>query len=123
MKIFNISVRVTATQIGEIPDMPAEAPADEKKPFNDDPVDKQDAMLTKYMDRIEKLMGRGPGFGMLGFATEVDGASSSESVRIAVSSFDDLQAVLKKFSETIHGLPAAPDSLLASIQPGGPTPG
>jgi hypothetical protein len=122
MKIFNLNIRVTATMIAEIPDLPAETGPEEKKPFNDEPLDKQERIMEQYLNRVEKMMGgRGPGLFVMG--GEADGASMCESVRIAVGDFDDLQGVLKKFSETVHALPAAPDSLLASIEPGGPMPG
>jgi hypothetical protein len=123
MKIFNLNIRVTATMIAEIPDLPAEPGPEEKKPFNDDPLDKQAAVMDRYLDRVEKMMNGAGRPGVFIMGQDPDGASTAESVRIAVANFDDLQAVLKKFSETLHALPAAPDSLLASMQPGWPMPG
>jgi|HubBroStandDraft_2_1064218.scaffolds.fasta_scaffold129222_3 hypothetical protein len=120
MKIFNVSLRLVISQIGEIPDLPAEAEPAEKKPFNDDPVDKQEGVMSRYLDRIEKMMMMIGGPALVAFGQEPAGASMSENVRIAAANFEDLQAVLRKFSDTINALPAAPESLLASIQGGQP---
>lgn len=46
MKIFNVSLRVQITQVAEIPDNP-EVPAPEPpQSFNDDPLDKQEKIMT-----------------------------------------------------------------------------
>jgi hypothetical protein len=114
MKIFNINVRVTATQIAEIPDNPPEQLPPAKEPFNDDPIDKQAKMIDRYMDKMAKLMGSSPVPGLFGpnGPEGGEGATMSRNARIAAGSFDDLTAILQKFSDTLNGLPSVPESLM-----------
>ena len=58
MKIFNVAIRVSIQQIAVLPDDPTDGDAKPaKEAFNDDPLDKQDKILTKYMDRMEAIAG------------------------------------------------------------------
>jgi hypothetical protein len=112
MKIFNVSLRVVIMQIAEIPDNPhtPEPPASEK--FTDDPLDKQEKLLNKYMDRVERIQ-RGPVAVFPGLGVEQqDGASFSKNVKIAAETYDDLAVVLKQFADTAGKLRAVPDGLL-----------
>ena len=116
MKIFNVSIRVSIQQVAEIPDRPTDT-APVKEPFNDDPLDKADKILSKHFDRLGIGGGRPiairPGMVMGGaYGTESDGASMSRSVRVAAESFEELQAILAKFNDAAKQLAAVPDSLL-----------
>jgi hypothetical protein len=115
MKIFNVSLRVCITQIAELPDNPPEPPPEEKKPFDDDPVNKQEKMLSKYLDRVERMNApRAPtAFPFPGYASEfTDGASMTRNIKISAETFEDLSAILKKFSDASKTLPEVPDSML-----------
>jgi hypothetical protein len=118
MKIFNVSLRVTIQQIGEIVDHEPDTPVDAPKPelfserANLDPLDKADKMLNKYLDRA--LGPRGPvGVIPIGlYPGEQDGQTITENIRIAAESFEDLQAILAKFHAVAKQLPAVPESLI-----------
>ncbi len=122
MKIFNVSLRVSITQIAEIPDNPPEPAIPVKEPFNDDPLDKQEKILSKYMDRLEKIQAepsplqefRG---GIVFPGDKRDGASMSQNIKISAETFEDLSAILKKFSDVSKTLPTIPESLLTSALP------
>lgn len=70
-------------------------------------------MLDRYMDRLEKIAagGASPFPGMFFPGENADGASMSQNVKITAESFEDLSAVLKRFSEAAKGLATVPDSL------------
>ena len=113
MKIFNVSLRVQINQIAHIPDNPAE-PAP-KEPFNDDPLDKQKKILDSYMDRVERM--NAPRLVGPGFATESESASMNRSVQVQAETFEDLSAILQKFSDTLKQIPAVDPSLLKVAEP------
>lgn len=111
MKIFNVSLRVSITQIAELPDNPPDTPAHPS--LSDNPLKAAEALF----DRAERIMAPRPipgvpGFGMYG--TESDGASLTQNVRIQAETYEDLQAVLKMFSDTVKAINKVPDSLLSS---------
>lgn len=120
MKIFNVSLRVQITQIAEIPDNPATEPPPEKERFTDDPMDKQEKVLNKYLDRLVDIQQpRG-----LAYASESEAASMNRSVKVQAETFEDLAAILQKFSNTLKEIPAVDPSLLKVSQPTAPaTPG
>ena len=126
MKIFNVAIRVSIQQIAVLPDDPTDGDAKPaKEAFNDDPLDKQDKILTKYMDRMEAIAG--PQVPRM-VTPQGDSAGMVRNVRIAASDFGELQKILAAFDETIKKLPAIPDSLLQShsaipIQPDNAYPG
>lgn len=101
MKIFNVSIQVSISQIGEIADREPEP-----KPFNDDPVDKQAQVMDKYLGKLVRMMP--PSFGPSG----ADGQSMNESVKIVADSFEDVQAILGRFHKLAGDLPAAPASVV-----------
>lgn len=106
MKIFNVALRVSITQIAELPDNPtAEVP----KPFNDNPLKQAEALF----ERAERIMAPRPpmpGFGA--YPGESDGAQLTQNVRIQAETYEDLQAILKMFADTVKAINKAPDSLL-----------
>jgi hypothetical protein len=122
MKIFNVSLRVTIQQIGEIaehePEMPVEVPKPElfSERANLDPIDKADKMLNRYLDRA--LGSRGPVGVLIGsYPGDQDGQTITENVRIAAESFEDLQAILAKFHAVAKALPSVPDSIIRQAIP------
>lgn len=119
MKIFNVSLRVSINQIGEIPDNPPTETPLSKQPFNDDPVDKQEKMISKYLDRMAEMQTpRAPGF-----ASESEGAAMNRSVRVQAETFEDLSAILQKFSNVLKEIPAVDGTLLKvaiPVVPSGP---
>jgi hypothetical protein len=118
MKIFNVSIHVSISQIGQIPDEPPEP--ETKKPFNDDPLDKQEKIMDKYLDRISHLMGKGQHIFAGGFpGDEMEGASMKRNIRIVAEDFEELQGILSKFNETAKQLHAVPDSLFKTHPSGG----
>jgi DNA-directed RNA polymerase specialized sigma24 family protein len=98
VKIFNVSVRVSITLIAELPDNPPEAT---KQPFSDDPLKKAEALF----DRAEKFMAPRP----------PDGAQMTQNVRIQAETYEDLQAILKMFADTVRAIHKVPDSLLPTM--------
>jgi len=105
MKIFNVSLQVIISQIAELPDNP---PEPTPKPFNDNLLKQAEALF----ERAERIMAPRPvmpGFGAYG---KQDGASMRQSVRIQAETHEDLQAVLKMFSDTVKAINKVPDSLL-----------
>lgn len=115
MKIFNVSLRVSITQVADIPDNPPEPPSPETKnePFNDDPLHKQEKILNSYLDRLEKIQ-QPPRF-MVGIPGELgEGASMAQNVKITADDFEDLSAILKKFSDVAKQLSRVPDSIVAA---------
>lgn len=114
MKIFNVSLRVQITQIALIPDNPETLAPEEKQPFNDDPLDKQEKMLNKYLDRIASIQ-QMPG--AVAYATESEGASMNRSVNVHAETFEDLAAILQKFSDTLKKIPEVDSSLLKVAMP------
>lgn len=113
MKIFNVSLRVQITQIAEIPDNPPETATEVREKFDDDPVNKQEKILNKYLDRVERMNAPRP---MMAFypGGESDGASMTRNVKIHAETFEDMSEILKKFSDAAKTLPEVPDSLLAA---------
>ena len=111
MKIFNVRINVQINQIAEIPDNP-ESTA-EKKPFNDDPVDKQAEMLEKYLGKVAHVFAPRSPLNV----TEGDRAEMTRSVNVAAETFEELQGILAKFNETAKSLVAVPDSLLTVHDP------
>jgi|SRR5882724_333617 len=114
MKIFNVSLRVQITQIAQIPDNPESPSPQEKQPFNDDPLDKQEKIMNKYFDRLAAF--QGPVGGVV-FATESEGASMNRSVKVQAETFEDLAAILQKFSDTLKHIPEVDSSLLKVAMP------
>lgn len=112
MKIFNVSLRVVISQVAELPDAPQDSESQPPQKFNDDPLDKQEKILDRYMTRLEKIQAppMRPGYFVPGI--DQDGASMSQNVRIVAANFEDLSAILKKFDDTAKSLPAVPDSVL-----------
>lgn len=117
MKIFNVNLRVTIQQMGELADRETETPVEPPKPsFNDDPIDKAEKMLNKYLDRA--VGPRGVVAGPMGFYPgEQDGHTMTENVRITAESFEELQAILAKFHAVAKELPAVPESLIRQAIP------
>jgi hypothetical protein len=119
MKIFNVSLRVDIAQIAEIPDRPIETNESSRKPFSDDPLDRQEQLMDKYLGKLAniappRLPGYYPGAG------GQDGASMAQSVRISAESFDDLSAILKQFDRVVKELHPVPDSIVRSaLEPPG----
>jgi hypothetical protein len=120
MKIFNVNVRVTMTLVADIPDNPEPAPAPVKEKFNDDPLDKTEKVMNKYLDRVER-MNRGPRHHRRGFPTfpgmpggEPEGASLSKNVAVTAENYRDLNAILEQFAAVAESLPAVPDSVMPS---------
>jgi hypothetical protein len=112
MKIFNVSLRVSITQIAELPDNP---PTEAPKPFNDNPLKAAEALF----DRAERFMAPRvavPGFGGM-YPGEGDGAQFTQSVRIQAETYEDLQSVLKMFADTVKAINKVPDSLLKEAVP------
>lgn len=106
MKIFNVALQVTITQIAELPDNPPTAP------FNDDPLKKVD----QFFERAERIMApRPPMIGMVGYGS--DGASITQNVRIQAETYEDLQAVLRMFADTVKAIHKVPDSILKDAAP------
>jgi hypothetical protein len=114
MKIFNVSVCIEINQIGEIVEHEAETAPPAPKPFNDDPLDKAEKMLDRY---LEKANGVRMGAAMLGYAAAGDSTRMVENIRIAAASFEDLQEVLKKFHDTAKQLVTVPDSIVQQSTP------
>ena len=106
MKIFNVSVCVEINQIGEIVEREPETPP-AAKPFNDDPVDKAERMLDRYLEKANLGGAR-----ILGFAAAGDSTRMVENIRVTADSFEDLQEILRKFHTTVKALPTVPDSLV-----------
>jgi hypothetical protein len=117
MKIFNVSLRVQINQIGEIPDNPPDLPVKEKEPFDDDPVNKQEKILNKYLDRVERMNAPRPVMPGMFYGNESDGASMTRNIRISAETFEDLAEILKKFSDIAKTLPEVPDSVVPSASP------
>ncbi len=115
MKIFNVGVRVTIQQVGEIPDLP-DLPDPPKEKFNDDPIDKADKMLTKHFERLGIGNAVRPGIFVASgpYGPESDGASMSRTVRITAETLKELTIVLAMFEDTINALNAVPDSVLSA---------
>jgi len=115
MKIFNLRLMVNIEQIAELPDAPEEPPKTaEPKRFNDDPIDKAEAMLNRYIQKVNGpprvFAGIAPPFGMgLG---QGDNHNITENIRISAEDFEDLQKVLKRFHQVIRELPQVPDSVV-----------
>jgi hypothetical protein len=112
MKIFNVLLRVQISQIAELPDNPPPDPT--PKPFNDNPLKQAEALF----ERAERIMAPRlpmPGFGM--FAPEQDGAQFTQNVRIQAETYEDLQAILKMFADTVKAINKVPDSLLREAVP------
>jgi hypothetical protein len=108
---------VQITQIAEIADNPPEPPTEVREKFDDDPVNKQEKILYKYLDRVEKMNAR-PVLPGLAYANEfTDGASMTRNIKISADTFEDISEVLKKFSDAAKTLPEVPDSLLTSVPP------
>lgn len=106
MKIFNVSVCIEINQIGEIVDREPETPQP-AKPFNDDPLDKAEKMLDRYLEKANLVSPRR--MDLLGFG---DSTRMTENIRVTAESFEDLQAILRKFHATAKELPTVPDSLV-----------
>lgn len=111
MKVFSVSIQVRITQVGVVVDAP-ETPAGEEAPkkFNDDPIDKQEQMLNKYLDRVANI--QGPRLVSMNAAPPSDSHMLTETVRITADTFEDLQAILSKFHAVAKELSPVPDSLL-----------
>jgi hypothetical protein len=109
VKIFNVSLRVIITQIAELPDHQPETPP---KAFNDNPL-KQAEALFQRAERImaPRAMMPGPGMYYPGGESS-DGAGLTQNVRIQAETYEDLQAVLKMFADTVKAIHTVPDSIL-----------
>jgi hypothetical protein len=111
MKIFNLRLIVNIEEIAELPDVPEEPPKPtEPKRFNDDPIDKAEAMLNRYIEKVNgppRVPGMAPSFGMGG-----DNHNITENIRISAATFEDLQQVLRRFHQVIRELPQVPDSVV-----------
>jgi hypothetical protein len=81
---------------------------------------KQQKMLDRYMDRVEKL--KAPRAIGIAYPGEHDAQTMTENVRIAAETFEELQAILAKFHAVAKQLPAVPDSVIApsKLTPMGP---
>jgi hypothetical protein len=110
VKIFNVSLQVQITQIAELPDNPPEL---EKKPFNDDPLKKAEALF----DRAERIMAPHPVMVMGVYPGQSDGAQITQNVRIQAETYEDLQAILKMFADTVKAIHKVPDSILRESMP------
>jgi hypothetical protein len=105
------------TQIAELPDNPEPPATEEKKPFSDDPLDKQERLMDKYLEKVAKIQNRPPGgmFMAPPYPNEhSDGASLSQNIKITAADYDDLAAILKKFSDAARELHAVPDSVVSA---------
>jgi hypothetical protein len=116
VKIFNVALRVSITQIAELPDNP---PADVPKPFNDNPLKQAEALF----ERAERFMAPRPPMPGLGYPGESDGAQLTQNVRIQAETYEDLQSILKMFADTVKAIHKAPDSLLRDAVPTFPSMG
>ena len=106
MKIFNVSLRVSITQIAELPDTPLETPT---KPSNDNPLKQAEALF----ERAERIMMPRPMMpGAFYPGGDSDGAQITQNIRIQAETYEDLQAVLKMFADTVKAVHAVPDSIL-----------
>jgi hypothetical protein len=106
LKIFNVSLRVSITQIAELPDNPPEVTPESR---SIDPLKVQERLL----ERAERMMA--PRIAMPGtfYANgESDGAQFTQNVRIQAETYEDLQAVLKMFADTVKAIHTVPDSIL-----------
>lgn len=119
MKIFNVSLRVVITQIAELPDNPPDPPSPSKEPFCDDPQVKTEKMLDRYMDRLEKIQNAPPARfpGYFPGVESADAASMVKNVKVQAETFEDLEAILRMFSDTAKALHAVPDSILGGAVP------
>jgi hypothetical protein len=113
MKSVNVSLRVQITQVAEIPDNPPSDVPEPSKPFNDDPLDKQEKIMTKYLDRLA-TMHQAPG---MAYTRESESAAMNRSVRVQAETFEDLSAILQKFSNTLKEIPEVDGSLLKVAVP------
>ena len=113
MKIFNVSLSVRISQVGEIRDSETES-TESPKPFNDDPLDKADQMMSKWMKNLAPRIPspQGPFYVGSYAAGEGDSQTVTENVRINAETFEELQAILAKFHAVIRALPAMPDSIV-----------
>jgi hypothetical protein len=113
VKIFNVSLHVQITQIAELPD---NQPTDVPKPFNDNPLKQAEALF----ERAERMMA--PRVVMpMGYPAENDGAQLTQNVRIQAETYEDLQAVLKMFADTVKTIQKVPDSILKEAVPIAPS--
>jgi len=124
MKIFNVSLRIVITQIAEIPDNPPETPdfprqgLEVREKFDDDPVNKQEKILNKYLDRVERMNAPRLPMAFAGIRrSKNDGASMTRNIKVHAETFEDMSEILKKFSDAAKTLPEVPDSLLTSVPP------
>jgi hypothetical protein len=108
VKIFNVSLHVRITQIAQIPDNPPEPAPAAKEPFNDDPLDKQEKIMNKYLDRMAEIQGPRGGT----YASEAESASMRRSVKIQAETFEELSDILRKFDQLAKSLPPVDESLL-----------
>lgn len=113
MKIFNVSLRVQITQIAEIPDNPEPPAPEERQPFNDDPLDKQDKLMNKFLDRAIAIAAPRA----IAYPVESEGAAMNRSVKIQAETFEELSAILQKFSDTLNKIPEVDGSLLKVATP------
>lgn len=112
MKIFNVAVSVSILQIAELPDNPP--PEATPKPFNDNPLKQAEALF----DRAERIMApRAPMLPGYAYPGENDGAKMIQNVRIQAETYEDLQAVLKMFADTVKAIHKVPDSILKEAIP------
>jgi hypothetical protein len=105
LKIFNVSLRVSITQIAELPDNP---PDPTPKPFNDNPLKQAEALFDRAERIMQPRMAMAIPYGDAGS----DGAQITQNVRIQAETYEDLQAVLKMFADTVKAIHTVPDSIL-----------
>jgi hypothetical protein len=108
MKIFNVSIRVQIDQVLEIPDTEPE-PA-KREPFNDDPLDKAEKIMDRYIQKTG--LGRAPLVAMPFPGMGSDGTMMTENVKVQAETFEELQNILMKFHMKFQELPAVPESLI-----------
>jgi hypothetical protein len=112
MKIFNVSLQVRITQIAQIPDNPTDPEPRAKEPFNDDPMDKQEKILNKYLDRVAAIQTP-----HAAIPSEAESAMLTRSIRVQAETFEDLQAILQKFNAVTKEIPTVDESLLKVATP------
>ncbi|TMI88325.1 MAG: hypothetical protein E6H00_12900 [Bacillati bacterium ANGP1] len=106
MKLFNVQLMVSISLIGEM-EPPPEPSITENLP--DDPVKASAVMLERYA----KITLEKPSSQYMGPYAGPEGVSMNKSVKIAASSFVDLQEILAKFNATLVSL--SPDAELDQL--------